>query len=85
MMNKKSTPFIMKRAKPWWQRKYIVVVVLRKPRSNKLLDVIHAPKNTIFCASRELGFELFVVKKMYMINSVSKKDQTKSSKKRENE
>ena len=44
-------------------KKYIVVVVLRKPRNNKLLDVIHAPKNTIFCASQELGFHMFAVKK----------------------
>ena len=67
------------------KRKYIDVVVLRKPRSNKLLDVIHAPKNTIFRTSRELGFELFVVKKMYTINSVSKKDQTKFKKEEMNE
>ena len=46
-------------------KKYIVVVVLRKPRNNKLLDVIHAPINTIFCAPQELGFELFVVKDVH--------------------
>ena len=77
MINKKKHSVSYENSKTMVAKKYIAVVVLRKPRSNKLLDVIHAPKNTIFCASRELGFELFVVKKMYMINSVSKKDQTK--------